>query len=83
VVTDMTGQRLDFGHGAKLLKNTGVVSVIIPMKMSEWYESAVFLCSFFFPRFFNSGCRLLQVASGGPALHTDVLAAVAHNAIGS
>ncbi len=37
VVTDMTGQRLDFGHGAKLLKNTGVVSVIIPLRMSEWY----------------------------------------------
>ncbi len=37
VVTDMTGQRLDFGHGAKLLKNTGVVSAIIPIQMSEWY----------------------------------------------
>ena len=37
----------------------------------------------FFPLiYFNSMCRLLQVASGGPALHTDVLAAVAHNAIG-
>ena len=27
-------------------------------------------------------CRLLQVASGGPALHTDVIAAVARNDIG-
>ena len=30
VVTDMAGQRLDFGHGAKLLKNTGVVSAVMP-----------------------------------------------------
>ena len=31
VVTDMTGQRLDFRHGAKLLRNTGVVSAVMPM----------------------------------------------------
>jgi len=62
VVTDMTGQRLDFGHGAKLLRNTGVVSAVMPMGINIYaiLEMSCYTTknegfkkkSFFFPHLF-------------------------------
>ncbi len=48
-VTDMTGQPLDFSHGAKLVKNTGVTSDKIPIRNSEKYLGC--LATYWHPRF--------------------------------
>ena len=55
-VTDVTGQPLDFGQGAKLVKNTGVMSDKIPIRNSEKYLGGTilhFFClaTYWHPRF--------------------------------
>jgi hypothetical protein len=49
LATDMTGQPLDFSHGAKLVTNTGVASDKIPIRDSEKYLGC--LATYWHPRF--------------------------------